>query len=458
MNGQFSIKFAAAKVILTNPDNGLCPYFSKGIFSLIPISSTEVPIAGVDYSWRMYVNEEGVKNWSVESLAMLTVHELRHLISKHGDRAKAIGISAENRKTWNIAADIEINQQLKKEGYAPPPQGWKTSCLPEHYTMADGSIMPEGKSAEWYYNELLKSPPDPEEEEDEGEGKGDDEGEDEGESEGGDEGESNDESPDGNSKGTEGSSEGSGVTGIEEDYELPKDDAREGIDKEREERLINEIAHDVAESPAGTEHGHLGDWAHNTLNPKIDWRKELAAQIRRAVQAKRGKSDYTYNKPSRRQDGRNYVVPAMIEYDPEIVVAVDTSASMGSRTSSGDRILDVAVSEIDGILKGSGKSQVPVFAVDTVAADVQKIKSAKDVVTSGGGGTDMSAGIHAAETMKPRPDVVIVVTDGFTPWPERKPKGGMAVLIARIGMSANQRESWEVPSWARVVDIDRDDL
>ena len=463
--GDFKLKFNAAKMLLVHPEKGLAPYFAKGLYSLIPVNTTEVAVAGVDYSWRMYVNEEALKCWSVESLAMLTVHELRHLISKHGDRAKAVGVPAEHRKTWNIAADIEINQQLKKEGYAPPPQGWKTSCLPAHYTMADGSAMPEGKTAEWYYNELLKAPPVPDSEGDE------DEGDDEGESGGEDNAES---SPGGkpqeqpkNTKGDseedpQNSAEGSGVTGIPEDYELPEDNANtpKGVDKDQAKRLINEIAHDVEEAEMGSEHGDLKDWAHNTLNPKIDWRKELASQIRRAVQSKRGKSDYTYNKTSRRQDGRNYIVPAMIEYDPEIVVAVDTSGSMGSRTPSGDRILDVAVSEIDGILKGSGKSQVPVFAVDTEAADVQKVKSAKDVITSGGGGTNMSAGISAAEKMRPQPDVVIIVTDGYTPWPDRKPKGGMSVLVARIGMSKKERTDsyWKVPSWARVVDIDRDDL
>ena len=34
----------------------------------------------------------------------------------------------------------------------------------------------------------------------------------------------------------------------------------------------------------------------------------------------------------------------------------------------------------------------------------------------GGGGTDMGAGLDAAAALRPRPDLIIVLTDGFTPW------------------------------------------
>ena len=38
----------------------------------------------------------------------------------------------------------------------------------------------------------------------------------------------------------------------------------------------------------------------------------------------------------------------------------------------------------------------------------------------GGGGTDMVAGIEAALLNRPKPDSILVLTDGYTPFPEKK--------------------------------------
>lgn len=493
----FDIKLQAAKLKIAT---SLAPYYSKGLYSMTPVHSDKVAVAAVDQTWRLYLNTEALKKWSVDSTAMLLVHELRHLLSKHSARAKALGINASTAGVWNTACDCEINSQLKAEDYPAPPGGWTqdTCVLPEFFDL------PDGLTAEEYYKQLQAMDPEPEPEpEPDPEGEpGDSEDEDttSGSGEGDHPGDEED-SPSGTSTGTskpkdpedtlgepqknpgesapdappkdgstaddktkdgkQGTTEGrgSGVDGIPKEYEEQGEgEVPKGIDSDREMRLISEIATEIQSAPPGTIHGNVEDWAAQLLQPRVNWRKELAAQIRRAIQSKRGKSDYTYNRPSRRQSGRDYVVPAMIDYDPEIVVAVDTSYSMGLSAPSGGRILDAAVSEIDGILRGAGKLRVPVFAVDTEAAKVQMVTSAKNMVTSGGGGTDMGAGIKAAEAMKPRPDIVIVVTDGITPWPKSRPKGGMSVLIARLAMNEWDLKNYPAPSWARVIDIDREEL
>jgi hypothetical protein len=50
--------------------------------------------------------------------------------------------------------------------------------------------------------------------------------------------------------------------------------------------------------------------------------------------------------------------------------------------------------------------------------------------------------------------VVIVLTDGYTPWPERRPRGIRVVvgLLAERGGPPR----WAPPAWARTVAIDDD--
>jgi hypothetical protein len=64
----------------------------------------------------------------------------------------------------------------------------------------------------------------------------------------------------------------------------------------------------------------------------------------------------------------------------------------------------------------------------------------------------MGEGIAAAAAMRPRPSVIIVLTDGFTPWPAQPPPGIRVI----VGLLAEGRRSdqWEPPDWARTITID----
>jgi hypothetical protein len=59
----------------------------------------------------------------------------------------------------------------------------------------------------------------------------------------------------------------------------------------------------------------------------------------------------------------------------------------------------------------------------------------------------MGAGIEAACSLRPRPAVTVVLTDGYTPWPAAAPKG-MGVVVGLLGSSAP-----EAPGWARSVRV-----
>jgi hypothetical protein len=62
----------------------------------------------------------------------------------------------------------------------------------------------------------------------------------------------------------------------------------------------------------------------------------------------------------------------------------------------------------------------------------------------------MGAGIRAAGDLRPRPQVVVVLTDGETPWPA-EPPAGMRVVVGLVGPRPPTP-----PPWARSVWIDRE--
>jgi len=67
----------------------------------------------------------------------------------------------------------------------------------------------------------------------------------------------------------------------------------------------------------------------------------------------------------------------------------------------------------------------------------------------GGGGTDLREGFARALSAHPRPDALVVLTDGQTPWPAASPGRPTVIgLFPRAGAYRNPP-----PSWARVVHI-----
>ncbi len=77
---------------------------------------------------------------------------------------------------------------------------------------------------------------------------------------------------------------------------------------------------------------------------------------------------------------------------------------------------------------------------------------AAQVELAGGGGTDMGSGIYAAAALRPRPSVVIVLTDGFTPWPEAPPPA--VRIIVGVLCDGGRPRGWTPPAWARTVWIE----
>src|SRR5512132_2699445 len=96
---------------------------------------------------------------------------------------------------------------------------------------------------------------------------------------------------------------------------------------------------------------------------------------------------------------------------------IDTSASME------DTQLARAVAELAGLTRQLGYgSEVLVACCDAAVHDGRRVFTAAQLQLYGGGGNDISAGLRWFVERRNDPiDLLIVVTDCHTPWPDDAP-------------------------------------
>jgi predicted metal-dependent peptidase len=379
------------------------PYLAAALFASPVIAAPGIGRAAVDDSWRLYIDPELVDSYSVEVLGSLLVHHAGHLVRDHAGRARNLGVDRRLAKDWSLAADAEINDDLVGTGLRLPDD----RIVPQEMGWAPGRM------AEEYFHTRHR----PLDEEDE--------------------------HPDC----------GSGSDGLERDWEMSGEQSS-GVPPGEQRLLRCQVASDVLRfmrEGLGRLSGGWTRWAEDQLEPKVDWRRVLAAEIRKGVTTVAGRVDYTYRRPSRRASAvTDVILPALERPTPEVVVLADTSGSMD------EELLAQVLAEVDGLLRGIGlaRSRLRVLSVDAAVQTVQRVASARSIQLVGGGGTDMGAGIEAATRLRPRPSVVVVLTDGLTPWPADPPKGMQVVIGLIEGVHVRRGRAWAPPDWARVVHIE----
>jgi predicted metal-dependent peptidase len=221
-----------------------------------------------------------------------------------------------------------------------------------------------------------------------------------------------------------------------------------GLGQQQRQLLRCQVASDVLKHCQGLQPGTvpagLRRWAEEILGARVDWRKVLRAEIRRGLARVSGMVDYAYEKPSRRTPVLDDVIlPGFIRPVPEFAVVIDTSGSMH------EALLGQALAEVEGLFRSLGTSgrRLRLIACDAAVHGVQRVTAARQVELLGGGGTNMGEGIRAASELKPRPHAVVVLTDGYTPWPAEPPRG-MHVIVGLL-----RDDGPSPPSWARTVRV-----
>ncbi|KOV64134.1 DUF2201 family putative metallopeptidase [Streptomyces sp. MMG1121] len=383
------------------------PYLATALFALHPVESRQVPTMGVDRYWRCYASPAFVDRTPVEELAAVWVHEVSHLLRDHhgrGDRvARERGLTGPaERLRMNIAGDCEINDDVYGDGLVCP----EDAVTPDRLGLPTGELMEEYlgrfRLGSWLGRLAWLDC-------------------------------------------------GSGADGLDRAWELGPDGAH-GLSEQERDAVRFRVAQGINGAPGSAPQGWRR-WAEEVFHPPQPWRQLLGSALRSAVSGGGAGEDYRYGRPARRSAGLpGVVLPSLRRRPPRVCVVVDTSGSV-SDAELGSALLEVAA--ISRAL-GGRRDLVTVLSCDAAAQTVQPLCRTEGIELMGGGGTDLRTGFTRA--LRTRPDVVVVLTDGQTPWPEARPACRTVVgLFARAGGSWDENDPGyrpdTPPAWARVVTI-----
>ena len=158
--------------------------------------------------------------------------------------------------------------------------------------------------------------------------------------------------------------------------------------------------------------------------PQTDWRTILNEFVQEEI------VDYSFSPPDRRFDGGDFFLPDFNEKDDKIeniLFMVDTSASMS------DEMITAAYSEVKGALdQFDGKLKGWLGFFDGVVEPAKPFENEEELSVirpKGGGGTSFSPIFHyASEEMEEKPASIVILTDGYAPFPCEAAAKGIPVL------------------------------
>ncbi|MFD5556785.1 VWA-like domain-containing protein [Streptomyces sp. NPDC127068] len=386
------------------------PYLATALFALHPVESRRVPTMAVDAYWRCYVSPAFVARTPVEDLAAVWVHEVSHLLRDHHGRSARIarqeGLTGSgDRLRMNIAADCEINDDVFGDGLVRPEGAVQPGALG----------LPPGKLMEEYLRRFRLGP---------------------------------------RTQELAWLDCGSGADGREREWDLGPEGAH-GLSTQERDAVRFRVARGINGRPGDTPKGWRR-WAEEVFHPPQPWRELLGAAVRAAASGSGGSQDYSYGRPARRSPGvPGVVLPSLRRRPPRVTVVIDTSGSVS------DAELGSALLEVTAISRAVGgrRDLVTVVPCDAAARLAHPLCKAEGVPLMGGGGTDLRAGFARALRAGPQPDVVVVLTDGQTPWPDSRPPCRTVVGLFPRSTTASWSEDdpdhvpESPPAWARVVTI-----
>jgi predicted metal-dependent peptidase len=350
---------------------------------------------GVSADGVLIYKAEFVENLNRDELMGVLIHEILHLALLHLTRRKR-----RQPLVWNIACDLCVNHLVKQNNFSLP-DGCVIADYNDEFNIKNIVIKDVSKkTAELIYEELEKlidknkskwvlvgNNGYPQNKDDDGENpKGFDihiESKEDGKGKG---------------KGKDKDKNGNGT-----DTQLTEEEKKEIEDKwtqlGKEALVYSKLKGNM---PNGMER-LIGELTDN----KVAWRSILQKYIQRAIPY-----DYTYANPSKKSMATGYYMPSTIKEYVDVVIAVDTSGSIGEIE------LKEFLSEIIGIAKSfSSRVKMRLLTHDTKVWDdylvqngnIEKIKALK---IRGGGGTSHKEVFEYVDEKIRDTKLLICFTDG----------------------------------------------
>lgn len=178
--------------------------------------------------------------------------------------------------------------------------------------------------------------------------------------------------------------------------------------------------------------------------PQTDWRTILNEFVQEEI------CDYSFSPPDRRFGDSDFFLPDFNEKDEKvknILFMIDTSASMS------DDMITAAYSEVKGAIdQFNGKLEGFLGFFDAAVTEPEPFSDEDEFIVikpKGGGGTDFEVIFrYVAENMTDEPPAsIIILTDGYAPFPDEEKANGIPVLW----LLNNQNVE---PPWGKIARIE----
>lgn len=348
---------------------------------------------------RLSVNPTNCEALPVPQIQTVLCHEVMHVAFQHVPTMLRLKL---DQNLWNMATDYAINLVLVESGMTPI-DGW----------LYDTQY--KGLTALQIYDRLLQNPPPPQ-----GGGSG--------------KGESGSDASEGSGSGRgDQSQRNTGPGGSGWDLEIPEH-AGDPAEMAKDAR---EVAQRVAQAAnmarmAGKMPAGLDRLITAMLEPVVPWQTVLQDYMTRV-----SKDDETWRRRNRRFT-HTYLPSRHSDRMGEVVFIGDTSGSIQNAE------LSRMATEVTAIAEQLRPELIRLLWADTEVAGEQLFEcgEAIECKPQGGGGTDMRVPLAYAEEHDPQ--VVVLATDGYTPWPDVAPPYPLIVLCTT---------SVECPEYAQVIRV-----
>jgi len=345
------------------------PFFAVLLLDLLTIKEVSgegawLPTAGTDGKF-LYINADWFGPLSIEERVFVLCHEVMHVILEHPARTKLYqdrGIGPDLKKfepqKMNVAEDYIINDWIIKSGQNSMPQG---GMIDPNYGMND--------MADDVYCKL-PSPPQ-------------------------------------NKGGTDGTGNW--------DQHMGQNNAANAPSKADIQRAMKSAT--AAAKAQGKMPGNMERLVNEICEPQVDWTEQLRLNIVTAA----GRDDSTWARPNRKRlaiSPHIYLPGTCAHKAGTIVIYGDTSGSVS------DGEWSHYFGEMAAIVDELNPEACYLGSCDWEATDPELIESGEDVLTYkpvGGGGTRMPAIFEKLAEHDLVPDVLVILTDGYTDYGDPPP-------------------------------------